>query len=408
MSHNFSLKYYQGRTLLILLIIIFGFISSKALISIGIGLLILNLLASFKEHKFIFVKKSALAILAGVLFFLAFLLMSPFAQNYEEALHQLWTKLPWLIIPFSIAALEKPEANFIDFFVAFLVLLINVSGLIVLINYYSNYSFYTEQIAIAKNIPTPLNHIRYSLMVAFSGIASIYYFASNTTRISAYDRIFFGFSSLFLFIFLHILSVRSGLIAYYGAAFYLMVYFSVQLKKWWLIPIVLLILLAMPYFAYHNVKSFHNKVDYMMYDFEQMRNHDIGHNSDSRRLQSLQIGWALIKEKPFLGHGVGHVEHATAAYYEANFPEVEAYNRKVPHNQFVFSSVEMGIVGLLLLLLSLAIPIQSVGLFKDPLYLSLAIIILLSCLVENTFESQVGMSFYLVFASLLLKRNANG
>jgi len=405
MSHNFSLKYYQGRTLLILLIVIFGFISSKASISIGTGLLILNLLASYKEHKFIFVKKSALAILSAILFFIAFLVLFPFAQNYEVALSQLWTKLPWLIIPLSIAALDKPAVNFIDFFVAFLIFIICISGVVVLVNYYSHYNYYTEQIAIAKNIPTPINHIRYSLMLAFSGVASFYYFITDRTRTSAYDRIFFGISSFFLFILLHILSVRSGLIAYYGALFYLMVYFAFQSKKWWLIPIVLFLLMAMPYFAYHNVKSFHNKVDYMMYDFEQMRNEDIGHNSDSRRLQSLQIGWSLIKEKPFLGHGVGNVENATSIYYKEYLPEVAENNRKVPHNQFVFSTVEMGVLGLLLLLLSLAIPIQSVGLFRNPLYLSLAIIILLSCLVENTFESQLGMSFYLVFASLLLKRN---
>ncbi|MEX0596569.1 MAG: hypothetical protein WD512_08715, partial [Candidatus Paceibacterota bacterium] len=181
------MKYYKGRTLLILLVVIFGLISSKALISIGTGALLLNLLASYKEHKFNFVKKSAVAILSAVLFFLAFLILFPFAQNYQEALLQVWSKLPWLIIPLSIAVLDKPEDNFIDFFVAFLILLILVSGVIVLINYYSNYNYYTEQIATAKNIPTPQNHIRYSLMVAFSGIASLYYFLKKNTNISKFD-----------------------------------------------------------------------------------------------------------------------------------------------------------------------------------------------------------------------------
>lgn len=408
MSHNFSLKYYQGRTLVLLISIIFGFISSKALISIGTGLLLANLIASYKEHTFNFVKKSNLPILAVTLFFLAFILLFPFAPNYQDAFEQLWSKLPWLIIPLSIAALPQSNRNFIDFNVAFLILIIVVSGGVVLINYYSNYSYYTEQIAVAKNIPTPLNHIRYSLMVAFSGIASLFYFLKKDTKISSYDTIFFGISALFLFVFLHILSVRSGLIAYYGAILYLLIYFAFQSKKWWLIPIVLLLLMSMPYFAYHNIQSFHNKVDYMMYDLEQMQQQDIGHNSDSRRLQSLQVGWSLIKQKPMQGHGVGNTEQATITYYQENLPEVEAENRKVPHNQFVFTTVELGLVGLLLLLNALAIPIYSVGVFKNPLFTSLLIIILLSCLVENTFESQLGMSFYLIFASLLLKRNEDG
>jgi O-antigen ligase len=407
MSHNFSLKYYKGRTLVLLLILSFGFISSKALISIATGLLLVNLLTSYKEHKFNFVKKSNLAILSASLFFIAFFLLFPFAENYKNALYQIWLKLPWLIIPLSIAAIKEIETNYVDFLVAALIFLVTISGAVVLINYYTNYTYYTEQIAFAKHIPTPINHIRYSLMAAFSGIASLYYFIKNNTRVSKFDRIFFGISTIFLFALLHIISVRSGVVVYYAALIYLMVYFSIQYKKWWLIPLGLIFMATVPYLAYHNIKSFHNKIDYMMYDLEQMQKTDIGHNSDSRRMQSLQVGWALIKEKPLIGYGLGSIEQTTANYYETELAEVKEQNRKVPHNQFMFTSLEMGLFGLFFLLAAIAIPIVQSSLFRNPLYISFAIIFLLSCLVENTFESQLGTSIYLVFGSILLKRSEN-
>jgi O-antigen ligase len=145
----------------------------------------------------------------------------------------------------------------------------------------------------------------------------------------------------------------------------------------------------------------------MMYDLEQMQKTDIGHNSDSRRMQSLKVGWALIKEKPLIGYGLGSIEQTTANYYETELPEVKEQNRKVPHNQFMFTSLEMGLFGLFFLLAAIAIPIVQSSLFRNPLYISFAIIFLLSCLVENTFESQLGTSIYLVFGSILLKRSEN-
>jgi O-antigen ligase len=244
-------------------------------------------------------------------------------------------------------------------------------------------------------------------MAAFSGIASLYYFIKNNTRVSKFDRIFFGISTIFLFALLHIISVRSGVVVYYAALIYLMVYFSIQYKKWWLIPLGLIFMATVPYLAYHNIKSFHNKIDYMMYDLEQMQKTDIGHNSDSRRMQSLQVGWALIKEKPLIGYGLGSIEQTTANYYETELAEVKEQNRKVPHNQFMFTSLEMGLFGLFFLLAAIAIPIVQSSLFRNPLYISFAIIFLLSCLVENTFESQLGTSIYLVFGSILLKRSEN-
>ena len=407
MKEGFDLKEYSSRTLLIIVLILFGFIASKALVSIGTGALLLNLILSFREHNFKFVKKSNFIILSPILFFLGGLLLFLFSPDYAIALENTWIKLPWLISPLSVAAIPKITKTQIDLILSFLVFLFIVSGAVVLGNYLSNYSFYTEQIAVGKHIPTPLNHIRYSLMLAFAGIISLFYFIKNHSKLTKYDRVYFGFASIFLFLLLHILSVRSGLVCYYIALIYLMLYFTYSYKKWWLLPLVALFLVGMPYLAYHNIRSFKNKVDYMTYDLEQLNKENIGHNSDSRRWRSLEIGWQLVKEKPLFGHGIGQAETVTSTYYMAHFPEVEDFNRKIPHNQFLFTSLETGFLGLTFLLLALGISLVSTLVFKRPLYVSLSLIFLASCLVENTFESQVGMTFFLIVGSLLLKAPSN-
>ncbi|MDC3209781.1 hypothetical protein OAT96_03475, partial [Chitinophagales bacterium] len=59
--------------------------------------------------------------------------------------------------------------------------------------------------------------------------------------------------------------------------------------------------------------------------------------------------------------------------------------------------------GTLAVFLVFCIPLIQKGVLRDPLYITLWIIILSSSLVENTFESQIGMSFFLVVGSLILK-----
>ena len=403
MSHNFSLKTYEGRTIIILLFIIFGFTSSKALISIGTGALLVNLVLSFKEHKLLFVKMSALPILAASTFLIlhiGFLLCAP---SLPDAFNQIWIRLPWLIIPISIAAIKNITKQMILFLIGFLIFTITVSGIIVIINYFSNFEYFTQQISMGKPIPTPLNHIRFSLMVAFTGVTSIFFTIKNQTRFTSFDKYIFLFTSIFQFALLHILAVRSGLLSYYIALFFLFIYFSVNLKKWWLLPLVIVFISATPYLAYQNIESFKNKVDYMVYDLNELKNGNVGHNSDARRIRAVQIASELIKEKPILGYGIGSVNKTMQNYYATYMPEVSLENQKIPHNQFVFTLLELGIIGLLILVLVLLVPLSVTLWFKNPLFICLWIIIVSSCMVENTFESQLGLSFYLIFASLLLK-----
>lgn len=403
MSQIGSLKSYTNRTILIIFAILFGLISSRALVSIGTLLLAFNLIISSKEHKWQFVKIGNFGILSGTIFFLTSLTFVLFSPDISHAFKQVYYRLPWLIIPLSIAAISKPKTINLNLVLAFFVGIISVSGMVVLVNYFSNYEYYTAQIALAKNIPTPLNHIRYSLMVAFAGLTSIYFTVKDKLYIAPNDRIFMGVASFFLFVLIHVLSVRSGLISYYLGLIFLIVYFAFYFRKFWVVPLFGLAIIAMPFIAYQAFPSFQNKVAYMKYDVEQIKAGNIGHNSDGRRWRSLKMAKVLITKKPLMGYGCGQAEKVSKKYYQENFPNVAEQNQKVPHNQFLFSALEMGVFGALAVFLVFFSPLIQKGVLRNPLYITLWIIILSSTLVENTFESQIGMSFFLVMGSLLLK-----
>lgn len=407
MSHNFSLKHYEDRTFIILIAIIFGFISSKALISIGTAILFINFLFSFKQHPSFLKKLTSLPILAACLFFLTAVVLFFNNSNYQIALSNLWAKLPWFIIPLSIAALKPLSKSYFTLLINFIIFIICISGLVVLINYFSNYTFYTEIISKGQHIPTPLNHIRFSLMAAFAGISALFLWLKSHSDNAKSLKIAYASASFFIFILLHILAVRSGLVTYYIGILYLIVYFTFTNKKIWLLPIALALFCIAPFVAYYNVASFKSKVDYMMYDLQQMNASDIGHNSDARRMRAFKIGLEMIQEKPILGYGLGNVDLAVKTYYQEHFSDVEIQNQKIPHNQFMYTFLELGIIGFAVLMFALLFPLLMSLWFKNPLFVVLSLIILASCMVENTLDGQLGLTFYLVFASLLLKLKPN-
>lgn len=405
MSHIVSLKYYSNRTIFLVLLILFGFVSSRAVISIGTALLAINLLISFKEHRWLFFSSKKLSILFPAIIFTISTLYLFVSPDLKTGLNQLYYRLPWLIIPLAIAAMDKLKPSIIHTILAFFIFILTVSGIVVLTNYLLNFEFYTEQIKLAKNIPTPLNHIRYSLMLAFAAVASIYFAIRNNLNLTAWDRVFFISTGIFLSVLLHILSVRSGLLCFYISLTAMVLYLTYLLGKWWIIPVAGLFGFTLLSFGYFTMPSLQNKVAYMRYDIQQLQQGNIGHNSDGRRWRSLLVAKNLIREKAFLGYGLGQVESASKAYYTSHYPEVEEHNQKVPHNQFLFSGVEMGLSGLLLISALFLVPLLVIKTKQYPLYLFLWLIVVASCLVENTLESQVGMSFYLIFSSLLLNES---
>lgn len=404
MSQIFSKHTYTNITIILFIMLCVAWVSSNALISITSALLLANVILHFKQIKSEWSFSKNIAILSVSTFFFLQVISLIFSPDKQQALTQIWSSLPFLIIPFAISFLPKQQQK-IHLVMSVFVLVMTVSGLIVIINYFSNYEYYLDAISKAQNIATPMNHIRYSLMLAIAHLFALYFAVKNNANIHPKERYFFIFAAAFTFILLHILSVRSGLLSLYGALFFLALYVSIQQKKYWIFASFFAIIFILPFISYHTIPSFKNKIDYMRYDWNEYKQGNFEHNSDSRRLRSLTIGIEMIKDKPFLGHGLGQTENAIVSYYDQNYPNTEKYNQKVPHNQFLFSAVEMGITGILIVLFIFLFPMLSIGLFKQPIWTAVMLIFLLSCLVENTLESQLGASVFLVWSGLLLKRS---
>lgn len=359
---------------------IFRFTSSD-----GYGLVFNKLF--FSSFKLLF---SNYAYLAVATLFIAHVISGINSEQVGAWMHQLTLKIPFLAFP--IIFLNRPAVSKLEYRNLYLCLIgiSLLSAIQVSINYALNYEAITYAIGSGHTIPTPTHHTRYSVMVAVAVLASI------ILNISDYDltyraRKILSAAGVLLFVFLHVLSIRSGLVALYGGTFVLGTIYLIKKKKILLLSLFILSLFAIPFIAYNTISSFYNKVHYTMYDLK-MHKEGRGENySDSERLLSIKTGLRLIKENPVLGTGIGDLEEQVKSIYLDEYKKTIV---KLPHNQFVLSTAGMGVLLGFIYTLCFIIPLLYKENYSDLFLLSFFIALTLLCLVEKPLERSSFIAFY--------------
>lgn len=398
MKQFLGLTTYNKINISLIFSILAGLFLSRALISIAVLLMFLNIVSHlifFKYNHFFNRKTINLLIVLLPLFFLLFIFT---ADDKQYVLSALVHKLPLLIIPLSIHLMQPKQKQIYFLLLSFLFFAV-LSSVIVLVNYLGDYAFFNQQLQQGIPFPTPhKDHVRYSIMLAFGAIISFFY------AIHHKQRFVFLFIGVYLSIFLHLLSVRIGMLSLYLGVLILVFFIFLKFNKKRYILIFSALLFLMPIISYQLIPSFKSRINYMKYDWQAFQKGEYGHNSDSRRLLSLQIGWQLIKEKPIAGLSPDKMKDKINQYYLENYPSIELHNRKLPHNQILYTWLELGLIAVLFLIVAFVIPLINHSFYHNPLLYAFVLIIFASMIFDNTIETQLGMSFFAVFFSLLLNK----
>ena len=382
----------------------FGLIYSRALIAITTGLLLV-LGLGYSSYKKWFDQQPFDQTQTRSKDWYLLLLSAPFwptlisglwSQNHEDWLNLVRVQLPLLVLPLAFILLPPLSARTLRVLLTYMVGCIIFSSLHVLIVVIPQWDFYLDMLGQGKPIYTPANHIRYSMMVSFGVVISLYYGLFSQTKASRKWRLVF----LWLFIFQHFLAVRSGLVlAYAGCGLILIYYYLYRKKSWktligWTSGMVVLVAILMAL-----TPSLRNKISYMRHDWQRYEQGTGKFYSDSERLTSLQLGIEVWQTSPWLGIGSGDVFDAMKARYDT-IPDVSS-KKMYPHNQWISLGAGSGWLGLLLTFILLAFAYWHTGKSVGILFWTFQAMIFLSCMVENTFYSSVGV-IYCMFWSCVL------
>lgn len=356
---------------------------------------------------------------------LSLLLLVPAVSGFwSDELQPFWlervrVRIPFFVLPFAFANLPRLENLHHRWIFGFFLALISLSAAAVLLHFFFNFEAVMEELRQGRSVPVPRrNHIRFSLLAATGAVVAAWIFfqkekigrktnvveVSNPDNVGSQPAVFFEkwgrlaclATAIFLFIFLHIQSVRSGL-----AAIYLALFFSIGrlifLKKRYFLGLAVAIGLAGGLFlAMKKIPSLAQKISYSEWDAGQTQTADGVKYSDSSRKISLLVGWQLALENPLLGVGTGDLPAEVRRATAANFPDYTA-EAKLPHNQFIYILAATGWLGLLMSLFAFYRPLFSRRLRGFFLFSVFQCIVFASFLAEYTIETAVGVAFFLFF-----------
>lgn len=403
------LKSYEYRLYFLVCFTIVGLVSSRAVMSIGVVALFANLLLDFalnpqnlKTAVPNFIQQKKLFSLSFIFF--ACLVALSYSSQKTIGFNFLLNKLPLLVIPLAFSNLKNFGQAAYQFLLQFFVATLLLSSFVVLYYYFQDSAQANNSIKMGKAIWVPFNHIRYNVMLVFAFITSIY-LLSITNKEQIFKRILYFTTALYLFILIHFLSVRSGLLVLYISLLVSLLYYVFSQKKYLLASVALLGMVLLPILSYHYIESFRNKINYSKYDYQQFKANNISGNSDSRRIVSYQVAWQLIKGNMPFGLGTGSLQTEMNSYYSKHFPELKTEDRIAPHNQYMFTLLDYGVLGLLALLATIFYPILALkNRSKNSLYVLFWLCCTIPLLIDISLEMQIGITFFALFSSLLLKR----
>ncbi|MBL4655627.1 MAG: O-antigen ligase family protein [Bacteroidia bacterium] len=126
-----------------------------------------------------------------------------------------------------------------------------------------------------------------------------------------------------------------------------------------------------------------------------------------QRIEFWKAAIGLIKSNTWFGVGTGDTKDSFKEYYRTTNSMLNEKWWYKSHNQFLTTTVALGVLGLFIFLLSLIYPFFTEPNTRQRLYLVFFIIAILSMIPEDGLEVQAGVMFFAYFNSLFLFGKSN-
>jgi O-antigen ligase len=161
-----------------------------------------------------------------------------------------------------------------------------------------------------------------------------------------------------------------------------LLYLSARLRRRGLLTAVVLVAVGFVS-AYELSPAFHQRVSIGMGEMSQFRPGEAGQGGVGERLEFYHNTLAVIRDHPILGVGTGGLVHV----YAAKVQGTDMLPTRNPHNQYLLTTAEVGLVGLALLLFLFAQQWRCAVALQDELSTTLARGLALTIMVGSLFNS---------------------
>lgn len=207
-------------------------------------------LQSISQKLEVFFKNPAAVAFSSL--FLLYLAGCFWSSNFHYSLQELREKLPILLLPILFTGIKPfTEKEFRTILISFIsgVLMGTLLGVYVLL---------TRQIADTRELSPYMSHIRFSMSICLA-IFILFRFLVKRPQLRITERTVFIFLICWLVVFLFILKSLTGILLFVAFSFYVLVYFSQQLKKKWLHNSAIAFLVIFPLIIFSFIYSIYNR-----------------------------------------------------------------------------------------------------------------------------------------------------
>ena len=328
-----------------------GLVSSKALISFGTSIIVVSslpiLVTEFKK-----ILSPRTQIFGFLLLFIMPFISGLWSSNVSDWLASVQNKvlLPALAWSYYLAPkLDSKRFAYLNLFQFGLVLLASVYSLM-------SYILHIDQLSHdylkAKTLTVLLSddHVQFSLLVFITIVMMIKDWPRFKILFPKSVLMIIAIGILWLFIYLHLLGAKTGiLLSYFGILVYWM-YTSKWIYKVLALPTIAILLVL----AYLLFPTFKNRFHYTLYDFNQYSHGQIINGlTDGARVLSWKAGIEIATAHPLIGVGYGDMNDVFMDWHQIHSIHLEKYNWLQPSNEWLMYLCGSGILGVLLLSIAL-------------------------------------------------------
>ena len=321
-------------------------------------------------------------------------------DNMDYLWSRVQLKIPFLLLPIAFALLPKLDWKKYYFMMYFFLVITAFTAVLCTVNYFLHFDEMQDLYIRSKTMPVPVNHVRYSLLIAFSIMVGVILFVKKYTLSKSWERKSTLGISIFLFLFLHLLSVRSGLLAFYLSLGLGVLIYMIKERKFLLGFAIVSTLLILPFISYYTLPSFKGKVENTMNDLARLNDEESANNhSLTGRIFSYKVGWTIFENNQWFGTGAGDIYSEVKKEYARSFPKIT--NMLQPHNQYLRYLTAFGVIGFSVFMIGFYwIFFYKKNLFLDAFLLLQFVMVSSSFMFEGTIETQLGVNYTIIFTLL--------
>jgi O-antigen ligase len=401
-NSNLSPNLYQTGLLLIAITLPFNiYLNSLSIIITTIGW---ALQTNYHQKVKLFLNRPIIFLF--VIFFIFSLAGLLYTENLKNGFFELEKKLSLLIIPLIVGTGIFNDSNFRNKILKSFVVSCLCVSLICLVN--STYIFLQEgdinQLFYWNLVSIlGLHPIYFGAYLSFSIFIILYFLHQNKKKYTFSNKLLYYILISFFLIFIILLSAR--MVVFFTFITILLISFKSALSKKESITLIFTFFafLGITFLSIYKVPFFKDRYLNLIHsDFNSIPEGDKV-NGLTIRMVKWKCSLEGIKENPLLGVGTGDSQdYLNNCYLVKNFWGYLPDYQFNSHNQYLQTGLTFGIMGLLLLILTLIFPLSYAIKYKNKLLLILISLIAFNSLTESLLERQQGLVFFVFFVSVFL------